>query len=323
MNTVLYSKPIDAELHNAYRDFLISRGLRDEEDWNVVCIITDDEGKIVATGAGAGKVIKQIAVSPAHEGENLCASVMSELISEAYSKGVSHLLLCTKPKYKSQFAAMGFFALAETNEALLMENRKNGLEEYLSSLPCPKGASGAVVCNCDPFTFGHRYLIERASTMCDWLHIFVLSEPGAMFSCEQRFTMVKNGVSGIKKCFVHRSEEYLISRATFPTYFIKDKKRTEEIQADLDIVLFGEKIAPELGIIKRFVGTEPNCCVTSAYNRRLKKLLPKYGIELIETERLKGISASKVRELIRTKRLEESKTMVPETTYEEILRFVK
>ena len=97
-----------------------------------------------------------------------------------------------------------------------------------------------------------------------------------MFSCEQRFTMVKNGVSGIKKCFVHRSEEYLISRATFPTYFIKDKKRTEEIQADLDIVLFGEKIAPKLGIIKRFVGTEPNCCVTSAYNRRLKKLLPKY-----------------------------------------------
>ena len=79
MNTVLYSKPIDAELHNAYRDFLISRGLRDEEDWNVVCIITDDEEKIVATGARAGKVIKQIAVSPAHEGENLCASVMSEL----------------------------------------------------------------------------------------------------------------------------------------------------------------------------------------------------------------------------------------------------
>lgn len=93
MNTVLYSKPIDAELHNAYRDFLISRGLRDEEDWNVVCIITDDEEKIVATGARAGKVIKQIAVSPAHEGENLCASVMSELISEAYSKGVSHLVL--------------------------------------------------------------------------------------------------------------------------------------------------------------------------------------------------------------------------------------
>ena len=95
------------------------------------------------------------------------------------------------------------------------------------------------------------------------------------------------------------------------------------IEGSFTQVLFGEKIAPKLGIIKRFVGTEPNCCVTSAYNRRLKKLLPKYGIELIETERLKGISASKVRELIRTKRLEESKTMVPETTYEEISRFIK
>ena len=87
------------------------------------------------------------------------------------------------------------------------------------------------------------------------------------------------------------------------------------VNADLDIQLFAKRIAPALGITKRFVGTEPFCPVTRAYNERMKQVLPEYGVEVIEIERKDGISASKVRQLLAEGEKDKVRTLVPECTY--------
>ena len=107
----------------------------------------------------------------------------------------------------------------------------------------------------------------------------------------------------------------MVSSATFPTYFIKDKARTGDIHCELDVRLFAQKIAPALSITRRYVGTEPACAVTAQYNRRMKQLLPAYGVEVIELERFavcgEIVSASRVRRLIAENRMEALENMLP------------
>lgn len=111
---------------------------------------------------------------------------------------------------------------------------------------------------------------------------------------------------------------YMVSSSTFPTYFMKDKAQSSEIHCELDVRLFGEKIAPALAITRRYVGKEPFCAVTAQYNRMLKAMLPQYGVEVIEMERFavsgEAVSASRVRSLIREKRFESLKAVLPESS---------
>ena len=125
---------------------------------------------------------------------------------------------------------------------------------------------------------------------------------------------------GLFGCGLLSSDLYLVSRATFPAYFIKDKTRADLVKADLDIAFFAGRIAPALHITKRFVGEAPFSPVTAAYNARMKELLPGQGIELVEIPRYAEISASRVRALVQAGEYEKTRELVPETTYETILR---
>lgn len=320
MGISLEKTPLNPRIKKSYASFLSERGLRDENDADCIALYYDDDYDLVATGARSGRLIKQIAVSEKAEGTGAAASIISELVNQASSEGITHLMLCTKPANKKMFMSMGFYPLSETRDALLMENKPDGLDKFLSALPHPEGNIGAVVCNCNPFTLGHRFLIESAAKQCDALHVFVLSEDGALFSPKERIDLVRAGTADLKNVYVHESSVYLVSRATFPAYFIKETERVENVRTDLDLKLFCERIAPALGIKTRFVGTEPFCPVTNSYNKRMKELLPDYGINCIEIPRHKDISASRVRALIKEGKLEETKLLVPETTYELIQR---
>jgi [citrate (pro-3S)-lyase] ligase len=87
---------------------------------------------------------------------------------------------------------------------------------------------------------------------------------------------------------------------------------------ELDVSLFATRIAPFFNIKQRFVGTEPNCLLTQRYNLTMSKMLPLYGIELIEIERQQmaqeTISASHVRQLLATGDLEQLHNFVPDST---------
>ncbi len=129
--------------------------------------------------------------------------------------------------------------------------------------------------------------------------------------------------SHLKNLTVHEGSDYIISKATFPTYFIKDKGQVDSLFTELDLNVFRHHIAPELGITHRFVGKEPLCVVTNEYNVQMKKILSRPStspiIEVVELERIeyKGepISASRVRRLMQEKNREEIRHLVPPSTY--------
>lgn len=278
-------------------EFLQQQELRCDESITYTVVLEDD-GTIAATGSCHNNVIKCVAVAPEYWGQNLLSEIMTRLTVHFFNAGIPHYFGFTKPKNRVLFGNMGLYSVVETENVLLLENRENGLTRYLTQLAQQteqtmgknttgiENGIGAIVANCNPFTCGHRYLMETAARQCEWLHVFILSEEQGMFGAEERFRMVQDGVQDIPNIILHPTSDYLISPAVFPTYFIKDKSQAYEINCMLDITLFCEAIASKLHITKRFVGSEPCCAITNAYNACLKRHLPKYGIQLMELPRL-------------------------------------
>lgn len=293
-------------------------GLRYEGDAEYTVFLTDDDGEILGTGSLCGSVLKYIAVADSLQGEGGAAAIVSRLVQYAYLHGRKKLFLFTKPKNEPMFRSLGFFALAETRDVIYMENSRSGLKNYLDSLEKGSGVQGAIVANCNPFTLGHQYLMEKAAGLVDTLHVFIVSENKSEFPFDVRFELVKKGTAHIKNLILHESGDYIISHATFPTYFIKSSANANMVNAELDLTLFCLRIAPALGITKRFVGTEPFCKVTREYNERMKQLLPDHGIEVIEIPRKDDISASSVRNAIANWDTETLRMLLPDVTFDYI-----
>lgn len=302
--------------------FLQRQGLDYDESITYTVLLESDSG-IAACGSCHNNVIKCVAVDPAYRGQNLLGTVMTQLVAHLFEEGRSHYFLFTKPQNRELFAGMGLYAVESTDKVLLMENRRDGLERYIRQLkaetPAVQGGVGAVVANCNPFTKGHRWLVEQAAARCGLLHLFVLAQEQAAFTTAQRMAMVRAGVADLSNVLVHSASDYLISPAVFPTYFIKDKAGAFGINCGLDIRIFGTHIAPALGITRRFVGTEPSCGVTAQYNDCLKTELPDYGVAVTELPRLEidgtAVSASTVRRALAAGDWQTVQKLTPETTW--------
>lgn len=301
-----------------WRAFLAEAGLEADEGVERTALVWED-GQLIATGSRQGNILKCIAVDGAHQGEGLTGTVLTALRQDALEAGFDHLFLYTKPKNKWMFSSLFFYPVAQTADVLLMENRRDGIARFLDSLPAAgSGTAGAAVMNCNPFTRGHRYLIETAAKECSRLYVFVLSEDRSEFSAHDRMEMVRLGTADLPNVTVLPTGPYLISSATFPTYFLRDREAATEVQCRLDIEVFTKYFAPKFGIKCRFVGTEPLSPMTSAYNEALKQHLPRAGITLREIPRLEAagapVSASRVRALLAEGRTEELADLLPETT---------
>ncbi len=177
---------------------------------------------------------------------------------------------------------------------------------------------GAVVMTCNPFTKGHRFLVEYACKKVDHLYILVVEEDRFAFSFKDRISMVKRGTADLEQVSVLPSGKYVISDRTFMQYFKKDRVRNVE-DMDYDVHIFGEIVAKELGIQYRFLGEEPFDQVTAKYNETIKRILPSYGIVTVEIPRAKDkgdeiISASKVRKCIEAGEYDRLAGMVPDST---------
>ncbi|MFK5881316.1 MAG: [citrate (pro-3S)-lyase] ligase [Sulfurospirillum sp.] len=291
-------------------------------------VIAKDGNKLIACGGLDGKVLKGIAVAPHRRGEGLILSIMTRLINISYTKGIKVLFIFSTPNNMELFEGCGFKLIENCdNEIMLMENSDN-LEIYknkLASSARDGNVIGSIVMNANPFTLGHQYLVEEAAKKSDWLHLFVVKEDLSEFKFVDRIKLIKKGVSYIPNVTVHEGSDYIISNATFPTYFIKDKGKINELHAKLDLSVFRNHLAPVLGITHRFVGTEPYCVVTNNYNKNMKKILENpngksNSIEVVEIQRIekngKAISASRVRDLLRVKKFDELKKIVPASTLE-------
>ena len=297
--------------------FLAAAGLEADEGVERTVLVWD-EGEIIATGSRQDNILKCIAVSEARQGEGLTATVLTALRQDAFDAGHKHLFLYTKPKNKWMFGSLFFYPVAQTADVLLMENRRGGITEFLAQLPVSpcEGKVGAAVMNCNPFTRGHRYLIETAAKECDRLYVFVLSEDKSEFSAHDRMEMVKRGTADLPNVTVLPTGPYLISSATFPTYFLKEREKATQVQCRLDIEIFTKYFVPKFGITHRFVGTEPLSPMTAQYNAALKQHLT--NVELREIPRLEAegapVSASRVRALLKEGDFAALEALLPPTT---------
>lgn len=332
--------------------FLKRNGLR-IDDMNYYAAVLDDDGEMIAGGGLKDDVIKCVAVDDAHKGEAIANTLVSHLISHANQEGYGCIKLFTKPKNRQLFESLSFRLLAEAPEAILMETGIGGISNtvealkkikeksekykeynkeckkdskkckenipYLNTTPPqlltttpPRG--GVVVMNCNPFTLGHRYLIEQAAKQVERLYVMVVREDCSLFAYTERKAMVEQGVADIENVSVIDGSDYAISRATFPTYFLKRLDDAADTQMLLDLDLFRRHIAPALGATVRFVGTEPTDQLTRRYNQLMHEALK----DVRETDRLEkdgyAVSASRVRKAMEEGDMNTIRQLVPPTT---------
>lgn len=303
-------------------DFLSRHGLHFEDDIEFACGIFDADDRLCGCGCAAGSLLKCFAVEEELRGQNALGLLVPALTADRFAAGYYDLFVITRLHNEALFSACGFFPVVRTDALVMLENRPNGPEcfaaPFLEDADTGKRV-GSIVMNCNPFTLGHRALIEYAAAHCDILHLFVVEENRSEFPTETRFRLVREGTADFSNVRVHLSGHYMISAATFPTYFLKAGEDAAALQTELDIRLFAERIAPALHISVRFAGEEPLDPTTAAYNAAMRRILPKHGIEFLEIPRRESngspISASRVRTLLHEKGVcPEVLALVPETT---------
>ena len=332
--------------------FLKRNGLR-IDDMNYYAAVLEDDGEMIAGGGLKDDVIKCVAVDDAHKGEAIANTLVSHLISHANQEGYGCIKLFTKPKNRQLFESLSFRLLAEAPEAILMETGIGGISNTVEALKkikeesekykeynkeckedskkCKENTSnlntstpqhltttlprgGVVVMNCNPFTLGHRYLIEQAAKQVERLYVMIVRENCSLFAYTERKAMVEQGVADIENVSVIDGSDYAISRATFPTYFLKRLDDAADTQMLLDLDLFRRHIAPALGATVRFVGTEPTDQLTRRYNQLMHEALK----DVRETDRLEkdgnAVSASRVRKAMEEGDMNTIRQLVPPTT---------
>ncbi|MCR4817618.1 MAG: [citrate (pro-3S)-lyase] ligase [Fretibacterium sp.] len=321
--------PSDRRGNAAVDRLLAGEGIRRDANLDYTCALFDEELNVVATGSCFGNTLRCLAVSHEHQGEGLMNEIVTHLVQFQFERGSHHLFLYTKCSAAKFFRDLGFYEIVriegEGNGVVFMENRRTGFADYLKALgesqpTLPSGdASCAVVMNANPFTLGHQYLVERASAENDAVHLFVLSEDASLVPFSVRKRLVLEGTRHLGNVAVHDSGPYIISGATFPSYFQRDETAVIESHARLDLAVF-VKIAAALGIRARYVGEEPRSLVTGIYNQIMAEELPEHGIrcEIISRKETGGevISASTVRQTIKAGDRERLRALVPQSTYD-------
>ena len=296
---------------------LQKEGIRRDGNLDYICAMFDEDYHVIGTGSCFGNTLRCFAVSSDHQGEGLLNQIITHLIEVQCARGNLHLFLYTKGKSSKFFGDLGFYEIARVEDTLVfMENRRDGFGAYLRGLEKTKteGRSAALVMNANPFTLGHQYLVETAAAACDTLHLFVVSEDASLVPFAVRKRLVAEGVRHLSNVVLHDSGPYIISNATFPSYFLKDETAVIEGHARLDLAVF-TKIAAVLNVTARYVGEEPVSQVTGLYNQIMKEQLPKAGIECVIVPRKeangKAISASTVRQCLQSGDWAALETLLP------------
>ena len=322
--TLSQIRPNDRRAMKQLDQLLNQEGIERDGHLDYTVGLFDGDYRLAATGSCFGNTLRCMAVDSSHQGEGLLNQVVTHLMDYEYSRGILDLFLYTKCSTALFFRSLGFYEIARVpDRVVFMENRKDGFSSYLDSLKRETtqktdGVIGAAVINANPFTLGHRYLVEEARKRCSLLHLFVVSEDVSLVPFDVRFRLVKEGCSGLEGIVFHQTRSYMISNSTFPSYFLRDEDTVIRSHGELDIAVFLQ-IAKALGITRRFAGEEPFSRVTRLYNQVMEDHLPPAGVDFIQIPRkeLDGspISASHVRKLIQEGDLEGIRPLVPESTW--------
>lgn len=302
--------------------FLSQVGLILDDDVEYT-VVARSGGQIIGTCSKSGRVIKCLAVSAEHRGEGLSGELVKSIMDRLFEEGCYHYFVFTQSHNTCLFKSLNFKMLHKGREAALLEGGIITIEQRLKKLKNKFGVGDskdriALVMNCNPFTKGHLHLVEQAAASGREVLIFIVEENKSVFSFDDRIEMVRQGTNHLSNVTVLPGTEYIISSATFPSYFLRQADNRTAAYMELDADLFATYFSPYFGISTRYVGDEPYCDVTLSYNNTLKRVLGEAGLKVVEIPRLPqadvAISASQVRKYIRHGKDNAIKCLVPEST---------
>ena len=177
---------------------------------------------------------------------------------------------------------------------------------------------GSIGMHGNPFTLGHRYLIETASKQVDRLFVLLIEDDLGIFSYAERFAMAVEGTRDLPHVKIVPGGPFQATRNVFREYFVKVKPTDMRESAMVDTLIFAEIIAKRLGITRRFLGDERHNPKMQFFNELMKEVLPRYGIEVIELPRAQAggssISASLARNAAAEGDRETLLANIPKTT---------
>ena len=280
----------------------------------------EENGKIIATVSLAKNLICDLAVSPAFQGENLATLMIMHAVEKLRAEKIYGYKVFTKPAYMHQFLTLGFRKLVEGENFVALEGGESNVFTALNQLKTKilmdlggfDDDYGAIVINANPFTLGHLYLLEHALTKHNKVLIFVVQEDASEFSFKERFSLTFLATRQYRdRVCVLPSTEYMVSKATFPDYFLRSMEEVSKANAEYDAKLFHEYFIKELHISKRYLGAEEKEYMT-LYNQTLKRVL-EGKLEIVERLNQEGetVSASTVRKWLKEGEKEKAISFIP------------
>lgn len=294
-------------------------------------VVETHDGRICATASLSGDVLMYVASSPQCRNTESVSRLVAHLQETVFASGKPTAFVFTRPGNRRIFESLGYAEIATAEPLITLlefgyRTIKDFQRELVSRVICRRGAGpvAAIVMNANPFTNGHRHLVEKAASDNAVVYVFVVREDCSAFPFAARFDLARRGLADLDNVAVLPGGRYMVSTATFPAYFLKaeDPGLVARQQAALDATVFARWIAPALGISRRYVGAEPFCPTTAVYNEVMHGVLAKHGMALAEIPRLRlvesdqAVSASWVRRQIALGAIDRALEAVPAVTRE-------
>lgn len=310
------------EEQNVLVDFLRHHNLDYELDIDY-SILVYDKDTLVATASLANNVMKCFLVIDSYKSKNITNLMFSHLINVLASRKVFHYFVFTTPNNELIFTSLNMKKIVTTMNTVLLEGGAD-INEVLNDLKIKYNINGgkkaSVIINANPMTNGHLYLIEEAAAGNDQVLVFVVSEDLSSFPFADRFEIIKEATKHLNNVTVLPTLSYLVSKLTFPKYFLKEDQLITDEQTLVDVLVYKQYYAKIFNIHRRYLGEEPYSYNTNKYNQVLKDHLGKHIVIVPRKEfNNQAISASLVRKLIKTNKIDKIIDYVPVATYNYLL----
>ncbi len=283
-------------------------------------VYAEENGEIVGTVSLSGNTIMLLAVDEKMQGENLAVALVDHAIKKLREDKVYGYKVFTKLNYTPLFESMGFRLLVKTDDFVALEGGECDISKTVDAIAFKVATelggidkdTASIVINGNPFTEGHLKLCEHALKNHKKLIIFVLEEDLSEFSFKERFSLTFLATRPYAdRVSVVPSTEYIVSKSTFPDYFLKSVDASTKAYAEYDALIFKNYFMGKLGICKRYFGAETTDYM-QAYNKVMQSVLGKQ-MEVVERFEKDGevISAKAFRQLVKDGKVEQALNLIP------------
>ncbi len=283
-------------------------------------ILVYDEDQLIATASLANNIMKCFLVTKEYTNQKFTNLMFSHLVNFLARKNIFHYFVYTTPDNEEIFTSLNMKTIVMTMNTVLLEGGDeitNVLKRLKKEYNLSNHKKAAVIINANPMTLGHLYLIETTAKENKEVLVFVVSEDLSSFPFVDRFAIIKAATKHLKNVTVLPTLSYLVSKITFPKYFLKEDQLIKDEQTLVDVLVYKQYYEKIFNIVIRYLGEEPFSFNTDKYNKVLKTYLGNH-IKIIKRRKVNQeiVSASLVRKLLKENNLQEIKKYVPFATYE-------